>query len=128
MKATAKQFINLLQKNKGLQIYVAKALNCTRQAVSKRIRENPEIKAAYEAILEEQIDYAENLLMQNMGKGDTTALIFYLKCKAKNRGYVERQEVTGKDGAPVVPPASNPFGNLTKDEAKSLLKKINEKY
>lgn len=101
MKCTEKQFLKLLQKNKGLQIYVATALGCSRQAVSKRILRNPKIKAAYEAILEEQIDYAENELMRNMGKGDTTALIFYLKCKAKHRGYVERQELTGAEGAPL---------------------------
>jgi hypothetical protein len=30
-----------------------------------------------------------------------TMIIFYLKTQAKDRGYVERQEVTGADSAPV---------------------------
>jgi len=36
---------------------------------------------------------------------DASAVIFFLKSKGKRRGYVERNEVTGKDGAPVVPSA-----------------------
>jgi hypothetical protein len=30
--------------------------------------------------------------------GNVTAIIFYLKTQAKDRGYVERQELTGADG------------------------------
>ena len=121
MRATEKQFIDLLQKKKGLQIYVAQALGISRQAVNKRIHDNPSIKAAYEQILEEQIDYAENLLMQNMGKGDTTALIFYLKCKAKGRGYVERQEITGKDGGPL------PGEGMTEEQIDARIAELEKK-
>jgi len=31
-----------------------------------------------------------------------TMIIFYLKTQAKDRGYVERQEVTGADGGAVM--------------------------
>lgn len=34
---------------------------------------------------------------------DASAVIFFLKTKGKHRGYVERNEVTGKDGAPIAP-------------------------
>ena len=37
---------------------------------------------------------------------DASAVIFFLKTKGKKRGYVERNEVTGKDGAPIA-------GNIT---------------
>ena len=42
---------------------------------------------------ESMIDFAETQLMKNIKDGKETSLIFYLKCKAKKRGYVERQEV-----------------------------------
>jgi len=39
-------------------------------------------------------------LHKQIGEGNTSATIFYLKTKGKNRGYVERQEITGADGMP----------------------------
>jgi hypothetical protein len=52
---------------------------------------------------EEALDFAENKLMENINKNDTTSLIFYLKCKGKHRGYVEKQslEIAGTDGGAV---------------------------
>lgn len=101
MKATKKQFIAILKKYRGMQTYVADALGITAQAVSQRIKKDAEIKEIYEQVLEQQIDFVESKLFHNIDKGDTTACIFFLKCKAKNRGYIERQEITGMDGAPL---------------------------
>ena len=46
-----------------------------------------------------------------------TAIIFFLKTRAKNRGYVERQEITGKDG-------DNLFQSMTEQEKQDLVKRI----
>lgn len=47
------------------------------------------------------VDFAEDALVKKISKGDTTAIIFALKTKGKHRGYVERNELTGKDGGPL---------------------------
>jgi len=47
-----------------------------------------EVDDANEAI----IDWAESRLRARMRANDTTAIIFFLKTKAKKRGYVERVE------------------------------------
>jgi hypothetical protein len=44
------------------------------------------------------IDDAESEIYKQFKKGNTAALIFFLKTQGKQRGYVERQEITGKDG------------------------------
>jgi hypothetical protein len=38
------------------------------------------------------IDYVESFLLDKMAAGDTTAIIFFLKCRAKSRGYVEKSQ------------------------------------
>ena len=45
-------------------------------------------------------DVAETALMNAIIKGNIVATIFYLKTKHKDRGYVERSELTGVGGVP----------------------------
>ncbi len=46
-----------------------------------------------EAMEAEIIDMAETQLYKNIREGKETSLIFFLKCKGKDRGYIERQEI-----------------------------------
>jgi hypothetical protein len=55
--------------------------------------QNPKFAEAVAYIEEGIIDIAENKLVDNIKKGKEVSLLFFLKCKAKHRGYVERQEV-----------------------------------
>jgi len=119
-----KQFVALLKKYKGFQTSVAEALGVSRQAVSARIQRDPAIKAEYEAIMEAQIDFVESRLLQNISNGDTTACIFFLKCKAKKRGYVERQEITGDDGAALPVAAVSVFNGCSPEQIAVEVKKL----
>ena len=66
------------------------------------------------------LDFAEASLFDQIRRKEAAATIFYLKTKGKKRGYVERQEVTGADGAPLI---EAPYATL--DDA-SLLRKARE--
>jgi len=54
---------------------------------------DPDFSKAISNILEEQIDDVESKFLKGIREGKETSQIFYLKCKAKNRGYVERSEI-----------------------------------
>ena len=57
------------------------------------LKTDPAYKEAVESIEGIVLDYAESQLFKQVAKGDTTAIIFLLKCRGKKRGYVERAEM-----------------------------------
>lgn len=80
---------------------------CTKMKVARQTHYNwlesdPEYKQRVEEIREMRLDFAEGALMKLISEGNVAATIFFLKTQGKQRGYVERQEVTGADGAPII--------------------------
>ena len=101
MAITAEEAIKAITGSQGMIATIAKRLNCSRRHVY-RLRDKYVTVA--EAIVDEREkmkDFAESKLAEQIGAGNTTAIIFYLKTQGKDRGYVERQEVTGQDGEPL---------------------------
>lgn len=82
-----------LAKNKGIQM--------RHQSMSARIAKSERLQKVREEVEYSTLDFAESKLLQLLDMGDKTAIIFYLKCKGKSRGYIERQELTGEDGSPI---------------------------
>jgi hypothetical protein len=116
--ADKKVMLKALAKTRGIVSTAAEAANISRQTHYDWIKDDPEYKAAVDAINEATIDFVESKLMQLIDGPTrevitehgitqlkdppvTAAAIFYLKTKGKSRGYVERQEITGAEGGPV---------------------------
>ena len=85
-----------------------------------RIQRTPSLKEAHKAIEERHKDFAESKLMAAIKAGESWATCFFLKCKAKDRGYIEQHitELVGQGGGPVQlkvvyddKPFQNPSGN-----------------
>lgn len=75
---------------------------CEKAKVSRRTfynwrQENPAFAAAAEDILEAQKDFVEGKLLSLIAMGDTSATTFYLRTKAKDRGYTTRDVEPERD-------------------------------
>ena len=79
----------------------ARALGCSRATVRSYMEEYSAVAQAKLDQEEAVKDMAENALYAAILRGEAWAICFYLKCRAKDRGYVERAELTGASGAPV---------------------------
>jgi hypothetical protein len=78
-----------------------RAFGVSRSGVSKFVSRRPALQAVVDECREAMKDHAEGALYKAVLAGEPWAVCFFLKCQAKDRGYVERQEVTGKDGWPL---------------------------
>ncbi len=98
---TATQVIEALEETRGYVSKAASKLGCTSRTIYYYRDRFVSVAEAWQGIREKRTDFVENKLQQQIDSGNITAIIFYLKTQAKDRGYVERQEVTGADGGKV---------------------------
>jgi hypothetical protein len=101
MKVTDKQIKEALWNSGGFITHAAQQLHMAYSSISERIRKTPELQKELEVVRESHLDLAESKLIEAVNKGRPWAICFYLKCKGKHRGYIERQEVTGVEGGPL---------------------------
>jgi len=87
------ELLKAIKGSAGIMSTIAKKLNCDWHTAKKRIDENDDALKAYNNENENVLDLAESKLIENINDNDNTAIIFYLKTKGRNRGYVERQEI-----------------------------------
>ena len=92
-KPTKKElFLQGLELNLGNISEACKQANISRQTYYRWI-EDESFSEQCDNVKEGLIDLAENQLLNKIKKGDITAIIFFLKCRGKKRGYTEKQEV-----------------------------------
>lgn len=85
----------------GIKTAACKLIGCSRETLRKYIEKYPELEEAVRESKSQLLDVAEAQLHKNIRNGHASSIFFYLKTIGKNRGYTERQEVSGIDGAPV---------------------------
>jgi hypothetical protein len=92
-KAKKKLFLESLEKSLGIMTLAIKLTGVSRETPYEWMIKDPEFKKAVSRIQEDTLDFVEDKLLSLIKKGNTTATIFYLKCKGKSRGYIEKPEV-----------------------------------
>lgn len=95
-------FLKNLEKNLGIITPTIKATtNTSRFYYDRWLREDEDFKKKVDEIKDSTLDFVESKLYKLIQEGDKAAIIFYLKCKGKERGYIEvqriEQETTFKD-------------------------------
>jgi len=114
-KFTKKEIVSALAKA-GTKLGAAKILGCHRDTITTYMRRDPEIADAVQEARENLIDIAEIGLMRNVSDRHPASIFFTLKTLGKDRGYVERTETTGKDGAPLDSDVKVTFVNAEKKD------------
>lgn len=120
---TKKAILEALEDKFGIVTEACRSIGLSRSTYYDWLKNDPEFKQSVEDITDTAIDYVEGKLFEKIGgvdvqtfnsKGEPTiysqppsdtAIIFYLKTKAKKRGYIEKTEVglTDSQGQDVQP-------------------------
>ena len=95
---TKKAMIEALEKSLGVVTTACKQVGISRDTHYRWMKEDEEYKDKVVAVADVAVDFAESQLFQQIKNGNTTATIFFLKTRAKERGYVEKSEIDHTTG------------------------------
>jgi len=95
------RFLDNLKKYHGLISLAAEASGIDRSTIYDWKKSDDNFAKSMAEIQERVGDFVESKLLNNISKGLETSIIFYCKTKLRERGYKEKQEITGEDGSPM---------------------------
>lgn len=93
--------IEALQKTLGVISTACELAEISRDTHYRWMNEDEEYKREAEDTTDLAIDFAVSALHKQIAEGNHVSTIFLLKTLGKKRGYVERVETTGANGAPI---------------------------
>lgn len=98
---TQEMVIGALRDTKGMVTVAARRLQCSPQTVENYVHRYPAVAEAKRQEREAMLDTGELALLKAVQEGQGWAVCFLLKTQGKERGYVERTEVTGAGGGDI---------------------------
>ena len=99
---TTEQMIRAIRDTKGMTSFAAKRLNCSAETVRNYCRRYPTVAQAMREEREAMLDVAELSLFTAIQEREAWAVCFFLKTIGRERGYIERHEVGGEGGGPII--------------------------
>ena len=115
-----RSMLEALQKTLGIVTSACKGVGISRETHYKYLREDVNYNNAVKDIEEIAKDFVETQLHKQIGEGNVTSIIFYLKSKAKDRGYIERVENINTN--------INHEVSLTPDQIKKMSNELDNEY
>jgi hypothetical protein len=123
IEALKEEFLEALEGVLGIASTACHQVNVPYKRYKKWLQTDPEFKRAAEAITDVTIDYVETQLFRQIQDGNTQATMFYLRTKAKHRGYAETPLLSIDSINPIqillpngVNPPELPIIDITPDE------------
>jgi len=98
-KFNREEVIKAIENSSGFISSIAVTLKCDWHTAKKFI-EKYQLEYMLTDKTEAVTDEVEGCLLKKIREGDTTAMIFYLKTKGRNRGYSEKIEIA--DQRPII--------------------------
>lgn len=92
-----KALIAAMEKSLGIVTVACKQAGVGRTSFYEYYNSDPDFKKEIDGIEGIACDFVESALHRRISEGSDAAMIFYLKCKGKARGYVERQQIELKN-------------------------------
>lgn len=114
-----KRMLKAMENNLCIVTKASNVAKIHRSTHYQWIADDPEYKKQIDELSEIVHDMVENELFQQIRGGNTTSTIFYMKCKMRSRGYIEKSEMDLNFNQP-------DFSQLSTDEIREMLNKSNE--
>jgi hypothetical protein len=87
-----------LTASHGMIRAAARMIGCDKDTILDMAKRRPEVQAVIENERELQKDMTELALFKAINAGDVKAIAFYLRCQARDRGYIEKSDVVLSGG------------------------------
>jgi len=92
------EVIDAIEGSFGIVTAIAQKLGCSRSTVYRYIDESVMVRQALEVERQRHVDLAEAKSLELIRAGDGSQVRFVLSRLGKDRGWVERKELTGSEG------------------------------
>lgn len=117
-----RRLILAMQESYGIVTSACLKAKCSRKTFYEYLKNDEEFKNDILDIENINLDFVESKLLSLINDENPAAIFFYLKCKGKKRGYIERLETdittNGKEISPM------PQIIVTSEEAKRNLQSL----
>jgi len=89
-----KLLIQALERSLGIVTPACKEVGVSRETFYRYYREDDDFKKAVDDINEVTLDFTENQLLKKIKEGSERSILFYMKYKARKRGYTDSLDIT----------------------------------
>lgn len=97
----SEDIIKALRKTKGLISLAADELKCDRKTIYNHVKKSAAVRDALEEARGRNLDLAESKLFAAIDDGQPWAITYYLSRIGRERGYGDRNELTGPNGGAI---------------------------